>query len=850
MGSKAVRNKPAAVDTALAVAGPVLDALKDGLALVNYPGIGMIPQGLSAVLDGVKLVRENSKSRLEFEDEARTLSKLLTGVQEDADASIAQQDIACTAGNQARNTIAHSPELERGMHQLVEKIEQLSRDISELRDGGRVVSFIFAPYNKKILESMASDLKTAVEHFKIVAHAAVDKGVQDIRRRLILDKLKCADAGYRSVHIEKSMLMDGTREGLLAEFLARVKGDGPAAKRLCLLTGGAGMGKSAIAHQLCVLLDTPFYPQPPPGTPRLGASFFFDSRQLDLASSRMIIPTIARQLADRVDSFVPSMTAAIKDFLPHGDTQLPSFAFTALLQGPLEQAKDLPLPPIVIVIDGLDECAEQESVCKILEGWVSLVRMVPWLHLFIACRPERRIMEVLLSTRAADVVDRRDLSDADILKAGAADVKKYLVAAIKDLPHYADYVVLHPEHLVALVSNAGNLFIYARTAVSILGRQPYRTRPKAGFQFVLSPTATHLSNLDALYLQILTTAYPPADLDASSDLRVPLHRFLTIMACGTEPLHPGAIAALGTRFPCTTDIQWPETGMPSDSLTMTENVVMDMIADLGAVIRIDEGGNATAIHISFSEFLRDPRRCPNTHYHVDEHAAHADFASACLTAFSLQNTADILAGFRDDDRTMRAFGSYAFSAFEEHASRAAHSGRLAKEVVAAISGGSYLLGWCRLLYVVVHADARLGAILRLQILLACLLEDPTASSVETRATLRSLKYYEEYLEHMLRNPGESGQVITQQVTSKVFINDTELLPTEEHIFKTCKCQCERAYDEIHRDIRVKGLWYDTSTTFDLFTAEARNGNGTLLDGCSLAHDPLMCSRSTNYFCNV
>ena len=41
--------------TALTVAGPVLDILKDGLTLVPIPGLGLIPQVLSKVLEGVKV---------------------------------------------------------------------------------------------------------------------------------------------------------------------------------------------------------------------------------------------------------------------------------------------------------------------------------------------------------------------------------------------------------------------------------------------------------------------------------------------------------------------------------------------------------------------------------------------------------------------------------------------------------------------------------------------------------------------------------------------------------------------------------------------------------------------------
>ncbi|KAJ7850901.1 hypothetical protein B0H14DRAFT_2240685, partial [Mycena olivaceomarginata] len=62
-------------------------------------------------------------------------------------------------------------------------------------------------------------------------------------------------------------------------------------QRLYIISGGAGLGKSSIAHQLCKLLDTP------KSEPVLGASFFFVRGSGDLESTRLVFSSLAHQLA-------------------------------------------------------------------------------------------------------------------------------------------------------------------------------------------------------------------------------------------------------------------------------------------------------------------------------------------------------------------------------------------------------------------------------------------------------------------------------------------------------------------------------------------------------------------------
>ena len=85
--------------------------------------------------------------------------------------------------------------------------------------------------------------------------------------------------------------MEGTREELFKELDLWSTGQFPQnrAKRFYFLSGGAGLGKSVIAHQFCTL-ETSASKQF-----SLGASFFFVRGSL--GSARSFFPTIAHQLA-------------------------------------------------------------------------------------------------------------------------------------------------------------------------------------------------------------------------------------------------------------------------------------------------------------------------------------------------------------------------------------------------------------------------------------------------------------------------------------------------------------------------------------------------------------------------
>ncbi|EKM60462.1 uncharacterized protein PHACADRAFT_133017 [Phanerochaete carnosa HHB-10118-sp] len=424
----------------------------------------------------------------------------------------------------------------------------------------------------------------------------------------VIDSMPPADAGYRSVDELKSGFMQGTREELFEELeqwsAVRFPEDEP--KQVCYLTGGAGLGKSSISHQFCVRLDAADHP-----SLKLGASFFFVRGGGNLEDAHLVFSTLARQLAVSQSTLRPHIISTARKYLNHGERQQMQHAFEELLRKTLTAAP-ADQTPTLIVIDGIDECKDRRLVPELLRSLFSLVRELPWLYVFAASRPEPHILSVLAHPSSADVVHHMRLEDA---ADSDGDVEHYLKETVPKIPSYADYLNEHPDALRRLVSRAAGVFIFARITVNFLDE--HHSHPKEWFELVLSGGGPAVSPLDALYLQILRSAFPPEDLRALPSEHKRLRSLLRFVALESEWINAETVA-------------FYERDLSADD-------VSDVVDRLRSVLMIDKDGHVVPLHASFGEFLVDEDRCSDMLYHVDKSEGHAYLACACLAAMSFEH---------------------------------------------------------------------------------------------------------------------------------------------------------------------------------------------------------------------
>ena len=102
---------------------------------------------------------------------------------------------------------------------------------------------------------------------------------------------------------EKGCLL-GTRESLICEICDILNNPAEDAPQVCLLTGVAGSGKSAVAHSIARLYEE---------QKRLGSSYCFSSADVAMRNPGNLFSTIGRDLADHDRQYKSAIWNIIKD---------------------------------------------------------------------------------------------------------------------------------------------------------------------------------------------------------------------------------------------------------------------------------------------------------------------------------------------------------------------------------------------------------------------------------------------------------------------------------------------------------------------------------------------------------
>ncbi|KAF9523308.1 hypothetical protein CPB83DRAFT_821651 [Crepidotus variabilis] len=284
---------------------------------------------------------------------------------------------------------------------------------------------------------------------------------------------------------------------------------------ILFLVGPAGSGKSAIALTVCEQLRQ---------QNRLGANFFF----LHLTgrnSRRYIFTTIAYQLANSqpalksaIDKVVYDDPAIVdKDI----DIQLERLIVKPILEVGIEGE------PIVVVLDGLDECEDDRWQLRITQLLAFTLQVTPIpLRFFITCRP-KPWHETLLSsptkppTISTIVLNRDSEVDQDI----RLFYKSEFYAIAHD-PNHRDSLSSttsdsnwpSEEILDELVTRASGLFVYASTITRFVGEPSHRPIDR------LDDVLSHKPSPNSTVLDLLNTLYPSTSEISHGPAPVNLYR--------------------------------------------------------------------------------------------------------------------------------------------------------------------------------------------------------------------------------------------------------------------------------------------------------------------------------------
>ncbi|KAF8676671.1 WD40 repeat-like protein [Rhizoctonia solani] len=233
---------------------------------------------------------------------------------------------------------------------------------------------------------------------------------------------------------------------------------------------------------------------------QLAASFFCTRTSPECREAKRIVPTIAYQFARRSTPFRSALCKALEEDPDIGVGHISS-QFELLLRRPLIKARDRLPNNLVIVIDALDECIDP----RVVEDFLSLLfrsAMDLPVRFYVTSRPEPAIRDRMMveSERSRLILYLHEIEHSLV----KADIELYLREELAFMsPADAD--------VKKLAAHAGNLFIYAATAVRYICPRKKGTNSRTRLSVILAinmESKQKLSGIDDLYTAILTQWTP------------------------------------------------------------------------------------------------------------------------------------------------------------------------------------------------------------------------------------------------------------------------------------------------------------------------------------------------------
>ncbi|KAG8756033.1 hypothetical protein FRC11_005571, partial [Ceratobasidium sp. 423] len=388
--------------------------------------------------------------------------------------------------------------------------------------------------------------------------------------------------------------------------------ENPDLAKIYWMNGMAGTGKTTIAYSFCERLKT---------GKQLAASFFCTRASPECREAKRIIPTIAYQLARRLAPFRYALCQLLKQDPDIGTGQL-SNQFDLLLKRPLLEAKDKLSNNLVIVVDALDECTDPHIVELFLDLLFCSVVDLP-IKFFVTSRPEPAIRSRMMveSEHSRSILYLHEIEQSLV----QADIELYLQEELTSIsPGDAD--------IQELAEHAGNLFIYAATAVRYIrpvGKAVNSKGRLAAILAIRTESKKQLSAIDALYSAILTAAINDEGLEREEQDRMRHVLWTTVCAC--EPVLIDTLSAL--------------SGLDNKDDTIAA------LQPLRSVLHVSEHNElVTTLHASFPDYILTQER--SGEFYCDKVTHSRLLAEQCFKVMHSQlrfNICSIRSSFTPDD---------------------------------------------------------------------------------------------------------------------------------------------------------------------------------------------------------
>ncbi|CAG7994308.1 unnamed protein product [Penicillium salamii] len=413
-----------------------------------------------------------------------------------------------------------------------------------------------------------------------------------------LDKLPAALGAelnsYENQH--ENECLSGTRIDLLhniAEWAASTHG-----KCIFWLNGMAGTGKSTISRTVATSLKKD----------NLVVSFFFKRGEGDRGNTTKFFPTIARQLA----FCIPDLAAKLRETLsidPDIPTRSLREQLNNLILRPLQSLEQTSPHIIVLVIDALDECDNDDDIRYILQllPRVQELRTIRF-RVFLTSRTE---LTIRFGFSNMGNNEHQDLALHEIPdEVTAKDISLFLEDRFKRIHTVKNVPVNWPgaDVIQTLVKISTPLFISAATVCRFI---EVKLDPVKCLADLINDQANYATRMEKTYLPVLMRLL--RDQDDEEELLQLFHQVIGLIIVLAIPLSANALAGL---------------------LKLDAGVVMNLLDQFQSVLSLPSDQNIPVriFHLSFRDFLLQT----GSKFSVDEKHMHKETTNHCLTTMWTQ----------------------------------------------------------------------------------------------------------------------------------------------------------------------------------------------------------------------
>ncbi|RBR06817.1 uncharacterized protein FIESC28_10933 [Fusarium coffeatum] len=366
---------------------------------------------------------------------------------------------------------------------FTEYLQDLITAKDRLHDAGYMCELYRGTRSHGILKDMYEVVK------KEAVSSAEDRAKAQLKDLLVDPK----DAVDHIHHTSNSFCLDGTRVAVLQDIKSWA--EDPKSPTVCWLPGLAGTGKSTIARTIARDLKGSSF----------GGAFFFKKGAGNRGNGHFLFSVSAYQLAMNIPPLLQTIVDAIKQ--DDSSAVAPKdIQWRKLVQEPLVALQTTGFDkPILLVIDALDEC-EEDDRGEIL----TLLASCTTIKVSITSRPELDIGGHFAKTMFHREIVLYRVDPGTIEQ----DINTFIRHALSHFvleynrSHPQEYMQLQPnwpgdDKTKLIVSRSLPLFIAAATFIRMIKNRYWTKSPNDKINFIVETFAKIHSQYDALYRPVL-----------------------------------------------------------------------------------------------------------------------------------------------------------------------------------------------------------------------------------------------------------------------------------------------------------------------------------------------------------